>query len=382
MRKNYLLTPGPTSVPAEVLLSMAHPLFHHRTPRFQAIMKETLQRAKRVLLTSNDLAILSSSGTGAMEMAVANLASSGRKAITVEGGKFGERWSELCEVFGFEHEAIKVTWGTAVDPKVIEEKLAADASIAAVFVTQCETSTGVLTDIKAIGEIVSKTGAVLVVDAISSAGSCELRVDDWKVDIVCVGSQKGLMLPPGLALIAVSEKAKALVAKSQTRRAYYFDMMKALKSAAKDDTPYTPALTLVIGLNEALKMIEDEGLEAVFKRHAILAEAVRAGVKALGLKMFAQAPADSVTALCVPEGIEGEKLAKTLRDVHGVAFAGGQAELKGKILRVATMGYCGRYDVMVAMSALEMGLAEAGHAVELGAGVKAAEKVLLNSGIY
>lgn len=377
MRKDYLLTPGPSPVPAEVLLSMAHPLYHHRTPRFQAILKEATERVKRVLLTKNETAIFASSGTGAMEAAVANLAASGRKALTIEGGKFGERWTELCRAFGFAHEVIKVEWGHAVEPAAVERALAKDRSIAAVFATHCETSTGVLNDVKALGEIVARTDAVLVVDAISSAGCCELRTDDWKLDVVCVGSQKGLMLPPGLSVITVSPKAKALMEGAKARAAYYFDVPKALAAAAKDDTPYTPALTLIIGLNESLKMIEAEGVENVFRRHKALAEAIRAGAKALGLELYSKSPSDSITAIVVPKGVDGEKVVKTLRDVHGVTFAGGQEELKGKIMRIATMGYCGRYDVIVAMAALEMGLAEAGFKLQLGSGLRAAEEVLL-----
>lgn len=381
MPKDYLLTPGPSPVPANVLLSMAHPIYHHRTPRFQTVLKETTERLKRVLLTKNEVAIFASSGTGAMEAAVANLVADGRKALTIEGGKFGERWTELCRAFGFAHEVIKVEWGRAVDPKAVAEALKKDPSITAVFATQCETSTGVLNDIKALGEVVAQTPAVLVVDAISSAGCCELRTDDWHVDVLCVGSQKGFMLPPGLSVIAVSPKAKALMEGSK-RPAYYFDVPKALKAASKNDTPYTPALTLIIGLNESLKMIEAEGLENVFKRHRVLAEAVRAGVKALGLELYSKSPSDSITAIVVPCGVDGEKFVKRLRDVHGVTFAGGQEELKGKIFRIATMGFCGRYDVIVAMAAMEMGLAEAGFKLQLGAAVKAAEEVLLRSEVY
>jgi aspartate aminotransferase-like enzyme len=379
VRKDFLLTPGPTTVPADVLLAMARPVIHHRTPGFQAILKETMARAGRVLLTKNELAILSSSGTGAMEAAVANLASQGRQALTIEGGKFGARWGELCDAFGFDSIELKVEWGRAVDPAAVEKLLKENPSISAVFATHCETSTGTLNDIKALGQIVSGTDAVLVVDAISSAGACELRTDEWNVDVLCVGSQKGLMLPPGLSLIVVSAKAKALMASAKDRRAYYFDVLKALESSAKADTPYTPALSLVIGLNESLGMLEAEGVENVFRRHATLAEAVRAGARALGLELLSERPSDSVTAIRMPEGIDSAALVKTLRDVEGVAFAGGQAALKGKIIRVATMGYCGKYDVMVAMAALEMGLAGAGHEVELGAGVRAAESVLLGA---
>lgn len=379
MRKNYLLTPGPSMVPEGVLLSMARPVIHHRTPQFQAILKDTLERLKRVLLTESDAAILTSSGTGAMEAAVANLASPGRKALTIESGKFGERWGELCEAFGFEHEAVRVEWGKAVDPKLVEEKLAADPAIKAVFATHCETSTGVLHDIRALAEITGRTEAVLVVDAISSAPGNELRTDDWGIDMVIVGSQKALMMPPGLSGVTASAKAKALIESAVNRRAYYFDLVAAFGKAAGNDTPYTPALTLVIGLNEALKMIEDEGLEQCFLRHATLAEAVRAGVSGLGLEVFSEVPSNTVTALKVPEGVDGAALVKNLRDVEGVSFAGGQADLKGKIVRIATMGYCTKYDVILALGALEMALSAAGQEVELGLAVAAAEGVFVKA---
>ena len=366
-------------VPESVLLAMAKPVIHHRTPQFQAIMKDTLGRLRRVLLTENDVAIFASSGTGAMEAAVANLASPGRRAITIESGKFGERWGELCEAFGFEHEAIEVEWGRAVEPKAVEEKLAADSSIRAVFATHCETSTGVLHDIKALGAMTAKTEAVLVVDAISSAPANELRTDEWGVDMVVLGSQKALMLPPGLAVITASAKAKALIASAESRRAYYFDLVAAFKKAAANDTSYTPAVTLVIGLNEALKMIEAEGLEECFRRHAVLAGAVRAGVLALGLELLSEVPSNTVTALKVPDGVDGAALVKNLRDIEGVTFAGGQEELKGRIVRIATMGYCAKYDVILALGALEMALSAAGCKIELGRAVAAAEGVFLQA---
>ena len=305
-----------------------------------------------------------------MEAAVANLASSGRKALTIESGKFGERWGELCEAFGFEHEAVRVEWGKAVDPKLVEEKLAADSAVKAVFATHCETSTGVLHDIKALAEITERTEAVLVVDAISSAPGNELRTDDWGVDMVIVGSQKALMMPPGLSGVTASAKAKALIESAANRRAFYFDLVAAFGKAVGNDTPYTPAVTLVIGLNEALKMIEDEGLEECFLRHATLAEAVRAG-------LFSEVPSNTVTALEVPEAVDGAALVKNLRDVEGVSFAGGQADLKGRIVRIATMGYCTKYDVILALGALEMALSAAGHEVELGRAVAAAEGVFV-----
>lgn len=385
MRKEYLLTPGPSQVPPEVLLALARPIYHHRTPRYQGVYKETVGRLKKVLCTESEIALFASSGTGAMEAAVVNLLGPGRRALSIEGGKFGERWTELCDAFGFEREVVSIEWGKAVDPAAVKAALQKDPAVAAVLATQCETSTGVEHDVKALGEIVGKTNAVLVVDSISAAGACELRTDEWGVDVLCVGSQKGLMLPPGLALVTVSPKARSLMTsnrealdeKNQPRRAYYFDLLKALEASAKNDSPYTPALTLVIALNEALKMMEAEGIENVFRRHARLAEAVRAGAEAMGLELFSERPANSVTAVRLPEGVDGAALVKRLRDFHGVTLAGGQAELKGRIVRIATMGYVGPYDVVIALSALEMGLAEAGHEVELGAGVRAAEQVLL-----
>ncbi len=379
MHKNRLMTPGPTSVPPEVLAAVARPVIHHRTPEFRAILAETFARAKRVLLTTNELAILTSSGTGAMEAAVANLAATKQKALVITGGKFAERWVELCDAFGFECERVEVEWGKAVDPAAVEAALAKDTRIAAVFATHCETSTGTLHDVAALGRVVAETDAVLVVDAISSAGACELRTDEWNIDVLCVGSQKGLMLPPGLALVAVSAKARALMESTSPRRAYYFDLPKALASAAKDDTPYTPAVSLVRGLHESLGMIEAEGIENCFVRHATLAAAVRAGVQALGLKLFSESPSNSVTAVVMPDGIDSTEFTKRLRDVEGVAFAGGQGALAGRIIRIATMGFCDRYDVTVALSALEMGLARAGCEVELGAGVRAAEEVFVGA---
>jgi aspartate aminotransferase-like enzyme len=356
---------------------MAEPIIHHRTPQFQAVLKEATEGLKYVFQSKNDVFILASSGTGAMEAAVANLLSAGDTALTIQGGKFGERWTELCQAYCINAEIIDVEWGKAVVPDAIKNKLKASPKIKAVFTTLCETSTGVANDIEAIGKVVKDTDAVLVVDAISGLGAIDLNTDAWCCDVVVSGSQKGLMLPPGLGFISVSPKAWKAVESSKCPK-YYFDLREAKKALDKTDTPFTPAITLVIALNEALKMIKDDGLQNIFLRHKKMAQATRQAVKALGLELFAPtASSDVVTAVKVPEGIDGEKLVKTMRDTYGVTIAGGQSELKGKVFRIAHMGFIEEFDIIVGISCLEKVLAQMGYKFVLGAGVKVAEEVFL-----
>ena len=377
MRKNYLLTPGPTPLPPEVCEAMARPIIHHRTTQFQNILKEASEGIKYVYQTKNDVFILASSGTGVMEAAVVNLLSPGDTALTVQGGKFGERWTEICQGYGINAEVLDVEWGKAVEPKEIEKRLKAKPKTKAVFTTLCETSTGVASDIEAIGRVVKNTDAVLVVDAISGLGAIDLQTDSWFCDVVVSGSQKGLMLPPGLGFISVSPKAWKLVESSKCPK-YYFDLKEAKKAYDKTDTPFTPAITLIIALCEALRMLKEDGLENVFSRHKKMADATQAAVKALGLELFAPtAASDVVTAVKVPQGIDGEKLVKTMRDTYGVTIAGGQSELKGKVFRIAHMGFIEEFDIIVGISCLEKVLAQMGYKFNLGAGVKAAEEIFL-----
>ncbi|MDD5348359.1 MAG: alanine--glyoxylate aminotransferase family protein, partial [Candidatus Omnitrophica bacterium] len=287
MKKNYLLTPGPTPLPPEVCESLSRPIIHHRTPQFQEILKEAHEGLRYVFQTKNEVFILASSGTGGLEAAVVNFLSPGDTVITVEAGKFGERWTEICKAYGINCEVLKVEWGTAVRPADIEAKLkAGKGKIKAVFTTLCETSTGAATDIKAIGEAVARTEAILVVDAVSGLGAIDLKTDAWNCDVVVSGSQKGLMLPPGLGFVSVSAKAWKTAENAKCPK-YYFDLAAAKKAYAKTDTPWTPAIGLVIALNEAIKMIRAEGLENIFAWHHKMAEAVRTAVKALGLELFA-----------------------------------------------------------------------------------------------
>ena len=378
MKKNYLLTPGPTPLPPQVREALAKPIIHHRTPQFQAILKEAVEGLKYVFQTKSEVFVLSSSGTGAMEAALANLLTCGDTAIIIEGGKFGERWTELAQAYGIKTEVLKVAWGKALNIEELKNRLKASKA-KVVFATLCETSTGVDFDIKAIAQVVKNSAAVLAVDAISGLGVVDLKTDEWGVDVVVSGSQKGLMLPPGLGFISVSgEKAWKLINQSRSPR-YYFDLRLAKAAWEQTDTPFTTSVSLVVALNAALKMVKEEGLENVFKRCSKLAQGIRSAAKALGLKLFADEGCSSraITAVNVPAGIDGEKLVKTMRDAHGITIAGGQAELKGKAFRIASMGYLNEFDIILALSCLEKVLHQMGYKFELGSGLKAAQEVFL-----
>ncbi len=378
MKKNYLLTPGPTPLPPEVLTAQSQPIIHHRTPQFIAILKDVMENLKYVFQTQGDVLLFTSSGTGAMEASVCNLLSSGDKAICIQGGKFGERWTELCNSFQIKPIVVDVKWGRSVNPKDIKKLLEEDKSIKAVFATLCETSTGVVTDIKSLAEVTKDTNAVLVVDAISGLGVEDCQTDNWGVDVVVSGSQKGLMLPPGLAFASVSKKAWGLVEACKSPR-YYFDFKQYKKAWDKQqDMPFTSAISLIIALNESLKLIKKEGLENVFKRCSLLAHAVRSASLALGLHLFADnaCVSNAITSIEVPSGVDGEKLVKMMRDDYGVTIAGGQSELKGKIFRVAHMGYINEFDIMICISCLEKVLFKLGFEFTQGAGLKAAQEII------
>ena len=376
MRKEYLLAPGPTQVPPEVLLEMARPVFHHRTAEYRKLHQDVLEDLKTVFRTRNDVYTMTSSGTGAMETAVVNVLSPGEKALVVQGGKFGERWVNLCKAFGAQPIVIDVPWGKAVDPEEIRKHLKADPSIGAVYTQLCETSTGVVFDMQAIGAVVKETAAILVCDGISAVGAIPMETDAWGIDMLISGSQKALMLPPGLAFITVSPKAWKRIDERKPM-AFYFDIKKARKNLATFDNPWTPAVTLMVGLKKSLQIINARGIEQVWKDHTRLAKAARAAAKAMGLQVFADPPADCVTAIRLPDSIDGEALVKRLRKDCGITIAGGQDQLKGKIIRISHMGYADSTDVIIAISAVEMLLVEMGHKLEIGAGVRAAEMALL-----
>jgi aspartate aminotransferase-like enzyme len=382
MQKRFLITPGPTPVPPEVLSALAEPVVHHRAPRFTEILKQVVDGLKHIYQTENDIIVLAASGTGAMESAVVNVVNPGDHVLVGSMGNFGERWKKLTATWGAEVTALDYEWGAKVVPADIEKALAADPAIKAVYVQFSETSTGVLNDIKTIGEIVAKTPAILVVDAISGLGATDLKTDDWHVDICVAGSQKALMVPPGLAYAAVSEKAWAVVEQCTTPR-FYYDYVTARKKMTGDSaqTPYTPAVSLMVAQNAAIDLIKEEGLQNVFERHRVLARAAKEGVKALGLELFGpeDPEANSVTAVKVPEGVDGGKIGKIARDKWGVWLAGGQGQLKGKIFRFGHCGYFGHSDIIVGLTTVEMVLAELGYDVKFGASAAAAEKVFMQS---
>jgi len=375
MTKIRLYTPGPTPVPAEVQLDIAQPMEHHRTKKYQNLLAECTKGLQYVLQTKNDVLTFTSSGTGAMEGAIVCCSRPGKKALVARGGKFGERWGEVCQAYAIDYIPIDVEWGHGVDPAVIEKHLKDDPDIDMVIVVHSETSTAAATDIEAIGKIVAKTPALFLVDAISSAAAMPIKTDEWQIDIVVTGSQKALMLPPGLAFASVSEKAWKVI-EGNSPKAYYFDYRAYRKSLAKNDAPYTPALTLVRGLARSLEMIRQQGMEKIWKRCADLAEACRQAFKSMGLELYAADPADAVTAVWVPAGIDEAKLRNTLRDEYGVYIAGGQAHLKGKIIRMTHMGYVDAVDTIGALAAIEAVLLRLGHKLTPGAGLTAAQNVL------
>ncbi len=377
MRKKYLLAPGPTPVPESVLLAMAQPVVHHRTPQFSEVFKETAELLKYVFQTKEDVLILASSGTGAMEGAVVNLFSPGDEVIVINGGKFGERWGKISESYGLKVHWINVEWGRAVDPETVKDVLAKNQNVRGILCQASETSTTVLHPVKELAELTRERDCIIVVDGITAVGVVDIPMDRWGIDVLVSGSQKAFMLPPGLAFISLSEKAWRFCDDARCPK-FYFDLKKERKNLARHTTAYTPAVSLITGLREALALIKEEGLENVFARHARLARATREAMKALGLKLLApENPSPAATGVYVPDGIDGGKFVKYLRDDMGVTLAGGQDHLKGRIFRIAHLGYIDTFDIIIAISAVEMALKRFGHKVELGRGVGTAQEILL-----
>lgn len=376
MIKKYLLAPGPTPVPPEVLLAMAQPIIHHRTPQFEAVVAEVQDGLQRLFKTRQEVLILAASGTGAMEAAVTNTTSPGDRVLVVNGGKFGERWAKIAAAYGLTVTELKVEWGRAVEPDAVARALEEHPDTTLVLMQASETSTTALHPVEPIARLTRERDTLLVVDGITAVGVLDLPMDALGVDVLITGSQKALMLPPGLAFLALSERAWRAAAVARTPR-FYFDLQRERDNQAKHTTAWTPAISLISGTQMALKLLFDEGLESVFARHERLARATRAAAQALGLALVApEHPSPATTGIYLPDGVPG-KLVGYLRDKVGVTFAGGQDQLKGKIVRVAHLGYIGSFDIVTAVAALEMGLAAFGHRVAFGAGVGAAEAVLM-----
>jgi aspartate aminotransferase-like enzyme len=378
MIKHYLLSPGPTPIPNEVALAMSETMIHHRTPQFNKVFDEARQGLKKLFGTKNDVLMLASSGTGAMEASIANLFSPGDKVLVVNGGKFGERWLNIANAYGLSPVEMKVTWGQAVKVAEVETQLKANPDIRAVMIQASETSTTVLHPVKEIAQI-TRNGPLLIVDGVTAVGVVPMPVDEWGLDVLVTGSQKALMLPPGLGFIALSDRAWESTKQAKLPR-FYFDLNLERKNQQKGSGAFTPAVSLIFGARAALEMIEREGIENVYARHARLCRATRAGARALGLKLLApDNPSPAATGIYLPAGIDADQVLDYLRDKMNITLAEGQDQLKGKAIRVAHVGYMGAFDVITAIAALEMALRKFGAEIPFGRGVAAAQEVLMEA---
>jgi len=378
MIKQYLLSPGPTPIPNEVALAMSETMIHHRTPQFNKVFEEARQGLKTLFGTNGDVLILASSGTGAMEAAVANLFSPGDKVLVINGGKFGERWLNIANAFGLDPVEVKVEWGKAVKVDVVEKQLNLHPDIQSVMIQASETSTTVLHPVKEIAKL-TKNGPLFLVDGVTAVGVLPVPLDEWGIDALVTGSQKALMLPPGLGFIALSERAWQKTKKAKLPR-FYFDLNLERKNQAKGSGAFTPAVSLIFGLRASLDMMAREGFDRVYARHARMARATRAAATAMGLKLLApDSPSPAATGIFLPKGLDADKVLDYLRDQMGVILAEGQDQLKGKAIRIAHVGYMGAFDVITAIAALEMALRKFGAEIPFGRGVAAAQEVLMEA---
>ncbi|HET9917507.1 MAG TPA: alanine--glyoxylate aminotransferase family protein [Candidatus Binatia bacterium] len=378
MIKQYLLSPGPTPIPNEVALAMAETMIHHRTPQFNKIFDEAREGLKKLFGTKNDVLMLASSGTGAMEAAVANLFSPGDKVLVINGGKFGERWLNISNAFGLDPVEMKVEWGQAVKVADVEKQLKVHPDIQGVMIQASETSTTVLHPIKEIAKL-TQNGPLFLVDGVTAVGVVSLPLDDWGIDVLVTGSQKALMLPPGLGFIALSDRAWEKTKKAKLPR-FYFDLNLERKNQQKGSGAFTPAVSLIFGVRASLQMMQREGFAKVYARHDRLCRATRAAAKAMGLKLLApDSPSPAATGIFLPGGIDADAVLEYLRDKMNVTLAEGQDQLKGKAIRIAHIGYMGAFDVITAIAALEMALRKFGAEIPFGKGVAAAQEVLMEA---
>jgi aspartate aminotransferase-like enzyme len=378
VKKHKLFTPGPTSIPEEVLLEMAKPIMHHRTEEFLSIAKDVFEGLKYLFQTKNDVLIMASSGTGAMEASIVNLFSKGEKIIVINGGKFGERFAEIGKAYGLNVVDVKVEWGKTLKKEELEKIIEENKDAKGVFVNLCETSTATHFDVKGYGEIVSKfEDIILVVDAISSLGAIPCYMDEWKIDCLITGSQKAFMLPPGLSFISLSEKAWNKTKNSDLPK-YYFDLKKYRKTLEKFDFPFTIPVSLIVGLKKSIEIIKGYTLEKIWEEHKKRAEATRRAIISMGLSLLSSSPSDALTAILLPDGIDGDQIIKFIRKNYGISIAGGQDKLKGKIVRISHLGWQDEFDVLTAITALGIGLEKFGYKVDIGKGIEKAKEVLFS----
>lgn len=375
MKHKYLMTPGPSPVPAQVREVLGQDIIHHRTEGFRSILKFVHEGLKKIFCTDNPVLVLASSGTGAMEASVCNLFSTKDTVVAICGGKFGERWSEIGKSFGLNVIEMNVEWGTSPSISKLKEILDQNPEVKGVLTTLSETSTATVFDIENIAKVVKSKNVLLVVDAISGLGQDVLKTDQWGIDVVVSGSQKGLMLPPGLAFISVSKQAQEAMQKSNLPK-YYFDLKEALKTYAKDDTPYTPAVSLIIALKTSLELLLEEGIENRWNKYKKMALAVQEGAKVLGLEVYSKSPSYSVTAICVPKNLKASDIVKKIKQDFGITTTGGQDDIKEKVVRIAHMGWINELDIVMCFSVLEKVLKDLGHTVKLGASLTKIQEVL------
>jgi aspartate aminotransferase-like enzyme len=370
--KRYLVTPGPTPVPPEVLAATAAPMIHHRGPDFRATLASVIERLKQVFRTENEMLTFTSAGTGVMESAVANLCARGDRVLVVSHGYFGERFAAMAQAYGCDLVHLRYAWGESPSADEIGDKLEEIGGLKAVFLTHSDTSTGVVSDLHSIAERLNGTDAIVVVDAISSLAAVPLETDSWGLDVVITSSHKALMCPPGLAFASISPRALEAAAGGSPR--FYFDWERTRAAQEKGENPFSPAISLYLGLDVALDMILAEGLEAAFERHVRLGRACRAGVKAMGLDLFSpdEDRAAVVTAIRMPPDVDGQAIVLAMRERSGVTIIGGQGEVRGKIVRIGHIGYVDAFDVTTALAALEAALVEAGADIERAVAVTAA----------
>src|SRR6476646_11332590 len=366
--KRYLLTPGPTPVPPEVLAALAKPVIHHRERDYREIYEQCLARLQEVYRTEHDVLMFTTSGTGAFESAVANLTSPGDRQLVISAGNFGERWAGMARAFGADLVHVRLEWGETPAPDDLSSALADAGDVGVVYLTHSETSTGVVCDVQSLAAVAKEAGALVVVDAVSSLGALPLETDAWGIDVVVSGSQKALMTPPGLAMVSVPER---VLARAKEPRTFYYDWRANKKAQDALDAAFTPAVSIIRSLDVALGLLLEDGLEAAFARHVRLGRAARAGVKAMGLELFS--PDDDsaavVTAVRAPDGIDADELLLHLRDNHGVTLAPGQGRLKGVVFRIGHIGWFDVFDIATAVAAVELSLIELGADIERGAAV-------------
>jgi aspartate aminotransferase-like enzyme len=378
MIKHYLLSPGPTPIPNEVALAMSETMIHHRTPQFNMVFDQARQGLKKLFGTKNDVLMLASSGTGAMEASVANLFSPGDKVLVINGGKFGERWLNIANAFGLNSVELKVEWGQAVKVDAVEKQMKAHPDLKGVMIQASETSTTVLHPVEEIAKL-TKNGPLFLVDGVTAVGVVSIPFDGWGLDVLVTGSQKAMMLPPGLGFIALSDRAWERT-KQATLPRFYFDLNLERKNQQKGSGAFTPAVSLIFGARASLEMMQREGLDRVYARHARMSRATRAAASALGLKLLApDSPSPAATGVYLPDGIDADQVLDYLRDHMNITLAEGQDQLKGKVIRIAHVGYMGAFDVITAVAALEMVLRKFGVELPFGKGVAAAQEVLMES---